>query len=135
MTAMKLPLPRTMLMIDFICAFSEGIVYFVLFDFLQHTLGIPYWMAMVQLVANNAYGIFGVLIFVGAEARMPLFRILVAMNFIYAVFCLALSAYLFANNGPLGTWLLFAEGIFILLLAILERRSVRSAIVGNQVIR
>jgi hypothetical protein len=51
---MKLPPPRSMLMIDFICAFSGGIAYFALFDFLQHTLGIPHWTATVQLVANRS---------------------------------------------------------------------------------
>lgn len=124
---MKLPLPRTMLMIDFICAFSGGIAYFVLFDFLQHTLGIPYWMAMVQLVANNAYGIFGLVLFVGGKARLPLFRFLVTMNFIYAVFCMVFTVHLFTSGGPLGTWLLFGEGLFILLLAMLERRSLQRA--------
>lgn len=119
---MKTPLPRTMLMIDFICAFSGGIVYFVLFDFLQHTLGIPHWMAMAQLVSNTAYGIFGLFLFVGGKALLPLFKFLVTMNFIYAVFGMVFTIYLFTNGRPLGTWLLFGESLFILLLAMLERR-------------
>ena len=128
MTHKKLPLPRTMLMIDFICAFSGGIVYFVLFDFLQHTLGIPSWMATVQLVANSAYGIFGIVLFVGGKGRAQIFKFLITMNFVYAVFCFAFAVLLFTRKGPLGTWLLLSEGIFILLLATLERRSLQRAV-------
>jgi hypothetical protein len=121
---MKLPSPRTMLMIDFVCALSGGILYFFLFDFLLQTLGIPHWMAMVQLIANSTYGILGVLIFLGGKERMPFLK-LITMNFIYAVFCLILAVYLCASGGPLGTWLLFAEGIFIFLLALLEKKSLQ----------
>lgn len=124
---MKLPLPRTMLMLDFIFAFSGGIVYFVFFDYLQHTFGIPHWMATLQLMANFAYGIFGILIFLGGKKRAPIFKFLIAMNFVYAILCLALAVSLYMGNGPLGTWLLLAEGLSIFLLATLERRSLHQA--------
>jgi hypothetical protein len=117
-------------MIDFICAFSGGIAYFALFDFLQHTLGIPHWMATVQLVANNAYGIFGVALFIRSKERTPLFKFLIAMNFAYAFFCFAFVVFLFTSNVPLGTWLLLSEGIFIFLLATLEKRSLQHAANG-----
>ena len=123
---MKLPPPRFMLMVDFICAFSGGIVYFALFDFLLTILGIPHWMVMVQLLTNNAYGVFGVVLLVCRKEHSPLFRFLITMNFVYALFCFAFVVFLVTRNVLLGSWLLLSEGIFIFLLATLEKRSLQS---------
>lgn len=114
---MILPAPKTMLIIDFFCALSAGIVYFIFFDFLHHNLNIPYWIVMLQLIANNAYGVCGILIFLIGFKGLFMFRFLIIMNFIYAGLCIFLGFYLFFHSGSSGTWLLFLEAIFIGVLA------------------
>lgn len=124
---MKLLAPKTMLIIDFICAFSGGVFYLALFEFLQTALAIPYWMVVFQLIANFAYGIFGVLILLGWQRRAQLFRLLVAANLAYSVVCLGLAVVLYVTDEPLGTWLVLAEGLLIFLLAKWERKCLQSA--------
>jgi len=65
------------------------------------------------------------LIFLGGQQRMPLFKVLIAMNFAYALLCLPLSIYLITIGAPLGSVLLFVEGAIIFLLALIERRSIK----------
>ena len=104
---------------------AGGTVYFLFFDFIHHTLDIPHGMVKTQMIANFGYGIFGVLIFAAGRARIFIFQYLVAMNFVYAVACIFVAGYLLSSSPRLGAGLILAEGVFIFILAMIEKSSLQ----------
>lgn len=116
---------RRLFIFDFSCALAVGGVYFLLFNFMIETLALPRWIVQTQLLANFLSGIYGVVLFVGRVGRRPYFRFLVIMNFFYAIFCITVGLALSLSGAYWGALLLLFEGVFIAILAQLERKSMR----------
>jgi hypothetical protein len=119
---------RGLFIFDFSCALAAGIVYFSLIDFMTETLALPRWLVQTQLLANLLYGLYGALLFAGRITRPGYFRFLVAMNFLYAGFCIAVGLALSLSGTHWGALLLLFEGAFIAALAQLERSSISSSL-------
>ncbi len=111
-------MPRRLLQIDFSCALIAGVVYFVFFDFLNETLGLPVWVARTQVIASFLYGAFGVFLF--TTGRESWLGFVAKMNLVYASFCLGVAPILFWSEIYWGSILLFAEGLLIAGLAWVE---------------
>lgn len=117
---------RTLLIFDFYCGLSGGLLYFIFFDFLIGTLGLPHWVVTTQLFANTVYGIFGASLFFSRTQSRSLFWTLVIMNFVYAIFCMGLSLFLFQPENYWGATLVLVEGAFVFTLAKGERDSLKT---------
>lgn len=112
-----------MLILDFLCALGGGVLYFFLFDYLWQVLGLPYWLVLVQTGANFFYALVGFSIFLGGTHRLHLFKHLITMNFVYAVFCLIMGISLLTNLAAWSALVLISEGVLIFLLAVAEKQS------------
>ena len=117
---------RPLFMFDFLCALAGAGIYYVLFDFMIETVGVPRWMVRTQLLANLAYGIYGAILFVSRTGRSGVFGFLVVMNFIYAGLCVAAALTLVLNGAYGGALLLVVEALFIATLAKVERAAMQS---------
>ena len=118
--------PRKLLQYDFSLGLAGGVIYYFLYDFMIGTLALPRWLVLTQLLANLSYGLYGAILFTSLKVRLGYFRFLVMMNSIYATFCLGMGSILLFKAVYWGAILLISEGVFIAILAKIERTSLQS---------
>lgn len=118
------PRLRRFLLTDACFALAGGLLYLFFFDFLIGTLELPGGLASFQLTANWMYAAMGFFFyFKRADATVAALALIVRMNFAYAGVCLVAGLWLLATTRPWGIALLFAEGVGIAGLAMMERRA------------
>ncbi|MBX3019846.1 MAG: hypothetical protein KF767_18305 [Bdellovibrionaceae bacterium] len=118
------PLLRRYLLVDACFALAGGLLYVFLFNFLITTLGLPEELARFQLTANWVYAGMGFFFFFRRPEQTARALALIArMNLAYSGVCGLAGVWLLATTRPWGTALLFAEGLGIAGLALMERRA------------
>ena len=113
---------RKLWVLDFTCALAGAIVFWLMFDFLVESIGLPRPLVWAQFLANLFYGLFGVIAFAFQTERVEWFRLLVTMNWIYACLCFGTCLTLAWTGNTTGATLLLLEGMMIATLAFWERR-------------
>jgi hypothetical protein len=108
---------RQLLLLDFCCALGGAVFYFLAFDFIVGTLGLPPEMVQFQLVANFAYSLYGAFLFITRREHTSGFSWLARMNFAYAAMCILGSLYFLLLPTYPGALLLLGEALLIGLLA------------------
>jgi hypothetical protein len=117
---------RNLILWDFICALSGAFFYYELFDILIDYLSLPRALVQGQLIANLAYALYGIILYLSRTERWVFFKFLVIMNFVYAGLCIVIGVTLSTNNNYLGTSLLLIEGGLIAALATYELNALKS---------
>lgn len=120
----KSPRLRRFLLLDACCALASGLIYVLFFDVLTGTLGLPVALANFQLTANWVYACMGfVFYFTRSVDTGRALILIIRMNVMYAGICAVAGTWLLLTSRPLGTGLLFLEGLAIVGLALMERRA------------
>ncbi|GAB3477121.1 hypothetical protein [Marinomonas epiphytica] len=113
---------KNILWIDGGAAALVGLIILLLCSWFTNWYGMPFWFVAFLGTTNLVYASYSLRLALAKSFSLAAIKVLVAGNAFWAILCAGFIVYFFESSSIWGKFFLGAEGVFVILLAIIEWR-------------